>query len=444
MKNKFLHIFITLSGCLVFSVASGQKEGFYISLDKSKLTIPFTSINNLIFIDVDINGVPMVFLLDSGADKTILFSLENVEEIEFLETEKIRFRGLGNNPENVEGFKTAKNRLAITPGLVDNNHDIYIIIDEEFNISSGLGVPVNGILGFEFFKNHVIEIDYIRNKIYVYKDISTIQRKLDKRFKKLDISIENNKPYLAADVIVNNHKSTLKLLIDIGNGDAVWLFQNRVPQTVLPDNNFDDFLGRGFSGEVHGKRAKLDRIIILDYTFEQPYIAFPDTLSIKNVTIQNGAGSVGAEIIRRFTVVIDYNGKSLYLRPNSHYSQPFRFNMSGIEIHHAGLEWTQVVTPDFRSEQERNLLEDRSRTFNYQFELKPVFKIYSIRKNSPAAIAGLLKDDEIISINGKKAYKFSLQEINNLLKSREDKQIRFEVKRNDKILKYTFHLKNIL
>src|SRR5690606_38297820 len=144
------------------------------------------------------------------------------------------------------------------------------------------GIPVNGILGFEFFKNHIIEIDYIRNKIHVYKDISTIQKKLRKNFKKLDISIENNKPYLTADMILNNRKIMLKLLVDIGNGDAIWLFQDKIPQAILPDNNFDDFLGRGFSGEVYGKRAKLDRVIMHDYTFERPYIAFPDTLSIKN------------------------------------------------------------------------------------------------------------------------------------------------------------------
>ncbi len=386
----------------------------------------------------------MVFLLDSGTDKTILFSLENVEEIEFSGMEKVRFRGLGSTLKNVEGFKTSKNTVSAAKDFVDYNHDIYIIIDEDFNISSGFGIPVNGILGFEFFKNHIIEIDYIRNKIHVYKDISTIQKKLRKKFKKLDISIENNKPYLTADMILNNRKIMLKLLVDIGNGDAIWLFQDKIPQAILPDNNFDDFLGRGFSGEVYGKRAKLDRVIMHDYTFKQPYIAFPDTLSIKNITNHNVAGSVGAEILSRFTVVINYAEKSLYLKPNSHYNKPFLFNMSGIEIHHAGLEWVQTIVPVSRYEKEQNLMDSQLRTFNYQFELKPVFKIYSIRKNSPAAIAGLLKDDEIISINGKKAYTLSLQKINNLLKSQEDKQIRFEVKRNNQILKYTFNLKSVL
>src|SRR5690606_18283386 len=303
---------------------------------------------------------------------------------------------------------------------------------------------VNGILGFEFFRNHVVEIDYTRNKIHIYNDISRIRKRIDKKYEKLNLLIKNNKPYLTADVIVNDQKASLQLVVDIGNGDAVWLFQSKISESLIPDNNFNDFLGRGFNGAVNGKRAKLDKVVLDKYTFEQPYIAFPDTLSVKNKTVQNGSGSIGAEILRRFTIVFDYKEQSLYLKPNFYYKESFQFNMSGIEIHHAGLEWMRVDVMGFTSDQNRNLMTDPLKAVSYKFELKPVIKIYRIRENSPAEKAGLLKDDEIISINGKKAYKFSLQEINKLLKSKEGKQIRFEVKRNDKVLKYVFNLKSIL
>src|SRR5690606_14818569 len=151
---------------------------------------------------VQVNGIPMVFLLDSGVDKTILFSLESIEEVEFTHAEKIKFRGLGYNPESVIGFKSSENTISLSQNFIDYNHDIYIIIDEEFNISSGLGIPVNGILGFEFFRNHVVEIDYTRNKIHIYNDISRIRKRIDKKYEKLNLLIKNNKPYLTADVIV--------------------------------------------------------------------------------------------------------------------------------------------------------------------------------------------------------------------------------------------------
>jgi hypothetical protein len=46
----------------------------------------------------------------------------------------------------------------------------------------------------------------------------------------------------------------VKLLIDVGNSDAIWLFQD-VSNKIVPTNNFDDYLGKGFSGDVIGKSA---------------------------------------------------------------------------------------------------------------------------------------------------------------------------------------------
>jgi C-terminal processing protease CtpA/Prc len=81
--------------------------------------------------------------------------------------------------------------------------------------------------------------------------------------------------------------------------------------------------------------------------------------------------------------------------------------------------------------------------FYYKFELKPMYVIFSVRKGSPAADVGLLKDDIIISINNKESHLFSLQEINNLLKSEEGKRIKMEIQRQNQIIKFNFVLKSI-
>ena len=63
----------------------------------------------------------------------------------------------------------------------------------------------------------------------------------------------------------------------------------------------------------------------------------------------------------------------------------------------------------------------------------------NIRKNSPAEVAGLKAGDTILSINGIISYKFTLEEITNLLKADEEKNIEIEVEREGK--NYTFHFK---
>jgi hypothetical protein len=48
----------------------------------------------------------------------------------------------------------------------------------------------------------------------------------------------------------------VKLLIDVGNSDDLF-FQDVSNKIKVPTNNFDDYLGKGFSGDVIGKRARI-------------------------------------------------------------------------------------------------------------------------------------------------------------------------------------------
>ena len=91
-----------------------------------------------------------------------------------------------------------------------------------------------------------------------------------------------------------------------------------------------------------------------------------------------------------------------------------------------------------------DLAEERVVNLKYKFSLKPIFKINSIRKNSTAEISGLQKDDIIIAINQKDTYKYSLQEINEILKSEDGKWIYITIERNNKIIKFKFQLKKLL
>src|SRR6476620_4744543 len=84
---------------------------------KKKVTIPFKFINNLIFIPINVNGEELTFLLDTGVEETILFSLDDKEQIEFFHVEKIKLKGLGSN-DAVDAYKSSKNKLE-AKGLVD-------------------------------------------------------------------------------------------------------------------------------------------------------------------------------------------------------------------------------------------------------------------------------------------------------------------------------------
>ena len=435
--------YIILFFGLLASFTLKAQDDFLIEKHKKKVTIPFKLINNLVFIPIKVNGIELNFLLDSGVEETILFSMEDKKEVSFKNVQKIKLRGLGSE-EEIEGLKSTNNVLE-THGLMSVNHMVYIILDQSFNLSSHIGIPVNGIIGHKFFRNNIVEINYQKKKIFVHQNNEEVKKKFDKKFKTLPITIERSKPYIVAKAVVDDVSVPAKLLIDIGNSDSFWIFQN--DKIKLPAKNFPDFLGKGFSGDIEGHRAKISKFSIADFEFKNPIVSFPDSSSIKNVKmVTNRIGSVGGEILKRFTIILDYADQKMYLKKNNKFHDPFSYNKSGITVQHNGLQWVQetvhfemvkVVTgTDEMNRDSRS----RDENFRYKFQLKPVYEIVNVRKNSAAEKCGLKKGDVIVTINGNNPYKYTLQQINNLLKSEDEVWINLEVERESVILKFRFHL----
>ena len=438
---------IVLYVVFLFVINSWGQNGFKFESTKNRIVIPFKFINNLVILPMEVNGTTLNFLLDTGVQETILFSLEDKEQVTFENIEKIKFRGLGSN-EPFDGFKSSSNKIAVQK-YVDYNHDIYIVLDQNINISSQVGVPVNGIIGYHFFKNNAIAIDYRKKKIIIYKNISTISKKIDKKYTKIAMTIEECKPYIESKIQFENNQSiSAKMLVDMGNSDALWLFKERDSKISIPKNNFDDYLGMGFSGVVYGKRARISTFEIEKFKFNKPIVSFPDSLAINPIgMVKDRVGSIGAEIIKRFSVIFDYPNNQIYLKKNSHFQTLFNYNMSGLEIQHEGLQWVQELYEE--KPNNSGVIMDMSgdrvlKNLRYKFELKPTYKILTVRKDSPADKAGLKKGDIILKINHRKAYDFTLQEINDLLKSEENRTIQIEVDRNGNPMNFKFQLKNII
>ena len=155
MKKIFTLIIIFF--CL--SNLSYSQGKFIVQNKKRSDKIRFKLINNLIVIPVEINGVELSFLLDTGVSKPIIFNFLNVSDtLKIKDTEKIFLRGLGEG-ESVEALKS-KNNVFKIGDAIKLNQDLYAVFDANLNFAPRLGVPIHGILGFDFFKDLVIEINY--------------------------------------------------------------------------------------------------------------------------------------------------------------------------------------------------------------------------------------------------------------------------------------------
>lgn len=411
-------------------------------MDAKKVVIPFKLINNLIFIPISVNGAELTFLLDTGVAETTIFSLEN-KEMKLSPLESVKFSGLGGNA-SILGFKSDHNVGKIGKHFVNDSFALFIIPDQDFNISSHVGIPVNGIIGYHFFKNHPVMIDYASKKITVYQDNELFNKKI-KKFSEMPISIERNKPYVLADVEMTNNKKGSKLLIDLGNSDAIWLFPALIKNFVYNRPNIDDFLGRGFNGDIYGKRSRIHNFYLGDFKFIKPLTAMPDEFSIQHVNlVDERKGSVGGEILRRFTAAFDYPNEKLYLKKNGDYNDPFHFNMSGLDFQQDGMQWEKdmVNLETKRKDNGTTGVELINNSLQYKFVLKPLFSIAGVRKDSPGDKAGLKKGDQLITINGRKTSEMTLNSIMEMMKSDEGKTINMVITRKNQELKLSFTLED--
>jgi hypothetical protein len=426
-----------------------SQDGFQFENGKNKIVIPFKLVNNLIIISANINDVPLNFLLDTGVEESILFSLEETDQIIFSDLQKIKIKGFGKK-EAFDGFKSTSNKFKLK-NFIDRNHILYLILDQDVNISSKVGVPVNGILGYHFFKNHLVKIDYDAKKITLYKNKQKQLIKLENNFTKSVLAVHDGKPYLNTNIKISEKDSLFeaKLLIDTGNSDAVWLFKNKSEKVTIPKNSIRDYLGRGFSGDVFGYRGRISSFQIENLLLKETIIAIPDSNDTKDVdeSTINRLGSIGGEIMKRYQVYFDYSSNALYLKKSNTYNEPFNFNMSGIEVQHQGLQWVQESFEN-NPAMSNNLFDGNgnkvANNLRYKFELKPVYIITSVRENSNAEEVGIKKDDIIVKINNNPAYNYSLQDINELLMSEEGKSIEIVVDRKGRFYTFKIKLKRII
>jgi hypothetical protein len=263
------------------------------------------------------------------------------------------------------------------------------------------------------------------------------------------MSVEGQKPYIITEVQQTKDFFSAKMLIDLGNSDALWLFPNRIPNFNYNHPNIDDFLGRGFNGDIYGKRSRIHAIKIGSTLLDKPIAAMPSAESVQSMNfVKDRIGSVGSDILKRFIIALDYKNGFFYFKKTSSVNSPFKFNMSGLDIKHDGMKWERdLVRVDLPKSSENDnekgkKIELSQSEFQYKFVLKPEYSVAGVRGDSPGFLADIQKGDKLLEINGKRVSEMDLQQINEVFSSDEHKSIKIKLLRNSLTLNKELILKD--
>ncbi len=397
--SKILIILFTQLLILLSFKIEAQIPGFFMKNDSKKTTVSFLNSNNLIIIPISINGNdPVNFLLDTGVKTNILFSKKLGDK---LGMEYVRSLNLvGADGKTVLTASVSINNH-LDAGNVEGISQTILVLDEDFfELESVIGIPVYGVIGHEFFKLNPVKIDYDKARLTFYAENKMRWRPIG--FRKIDISIENNKPYLSSKVRqIGGSTLSAKLLIDTGANHGLLLNQETSDKIVLPPFKLESDLGRSLGGDLFGWIGRTKQLNIGGLKFYDIITSFPDETDYSYVIKETGRqGSLGSEVLSRMEMVIDYPRERLLYKKSSTYINPFEYDMSGI-------------TPKILPSEERRIY------------------VAQVKQSSAAAIAGIKVFDEIIKISNIPIEFWQITDIIKLFRSEVGKRVSITILRAD-------------
>lgn len=391
-KTKLLHIAgLIYLLCFSFSPVKAQ----YFDIDKGSRTVrlPFKLIRNLVIIQLQINDRgPFNFILDTGVGLMIITDPKMVDSIGLQNKRIIKMSGLGEG-DAYEAYVTPPLKIQI-PGLTSYDVAAAILKTDHFNLSNFVGMPIHGLLGYEFFNNLAVKLNFTDSTLIVYRP------KDNRSFRKgtkIPLSIEEHKPYVQALITLpNGTQQQCKLIVDLGAGHPVSL-ENMIKKNGLPQKFISANLGVGLNGPISGFLSRINEVDIGKYKMKGVITSFPndyDEETMKYLSVKRD-GNLGIGILKKFTVVFDYHDNSMYLKPNVNYPEPFEHDMSGMEYYAAA-------------------------------DLKHII-VSRVEPGSAADEVGIEKDDEIVGINFKPVKDMTLEQIDELFKSRDERSLLLEI-----------------
>ena len=445
--NKHILSLVLFLAFLFSSSIQGQSGFRFVNPKTQKTKIKFKLINNLIVIPLNINGKDLSFILDTGVSKTILFNLSSKDSLRLQDVEEAKLLGLGDG-KTVSSLLSRGNTFKIND-IISKNEPIYVLVKDRFDLSSKMGITINGIIGYRLLKDMIVKVDYNKKTITFYnRKIAAIE--FCKKCQVLPMELINNKPYINIQAqldTIGNKMTDVKVLIDSGGSDAAWLFEHTKENIITPKRYFRDILGEGLSGTIYGNRSRIPKLKLGNFEILDPTISFLDSVSTSIARkIKDRNGSLGGNILKRFRIWFDYKNNTVAFKKARSLKGGFNYNMSGLEVLHNGKRLVKVKESSkpvggYDTQSATSANNSITVLTSYRFKFRPSYVVNQVVKGSPADEVGVLAGDVILSLNRKPAHTLKLNDIISAFQDSDNKRILLVVERGKKRLSFKFRLK---
>lgn len=364
--------------------------------------------DRIVYLPVRVNGAgPFPFVLDTGAgafsalDQTVADSLGLRSEL------LAKGGGAGNDVVDInraDSLSLALDGVAFPPRTV--------LAIPLHRMDPHWGKRKDGLVGGDLLSTLVTRIDY-RHSTLAFHDAASYE--YDGPGEVIPLQIFGNFIFVSARVLLHGREDAVDALLMVDTGVRITTFNSpfslanglakQSPTTVRAVTGFGlGGVSRGIVGRVRG-------IGIGPILIENPVTIF-STDEGGALADSNFSGIIGADILSRFDVVLDYARQRMHLERNGAFAEPFEYDMSGI----------------------RFVMEGR------RFE---VLKVFSVSDGSPAAAAGVSPGDVVTTIDGRDAAGFTRESLRRHME-REGAEVRLTIRRGDAIMDVGMRLRRLV
>ena len=377
---------LTLANAQYFALAGHQK----------KARLRFQMVRDLMVIPLYINHKgPFNFVLDSGVGLMIITDPKLVDSIDVNTKRTLKLYGAGN-AISYEAYATSVLDIVIPGGLVSKYVSAAIFKEDHFGLSNYTGMPIHGLLGYEFFSQLAVKLNFSDSTLIAANPGSF---KPFKRGVELPISIEERKPYIKTNIMMpDGCLAEHKFIVDLGATHPLSLdnkdFHRESVQKSIVAN-----IGMGLTGPIVGVLSRINEINLGKYLFKDVITSFPDS-NIHISYIVPRDGNLGLGLLKKFNMVLDYSKGAMYLKANYRFKEPFEHDMTGLEYYAGGDDLKRVI-------------------------------ISRVEPGSAGEEAGFKENDEITAINLKSIFQLGIMDVDRMFRSKAERSLIIEYRRKE-------------
>ncbi|HEY2068037.1 MAG TPA: aspartyl protease family protein [Rhizomicrobium sp.] len=264
-------------------------------------TFPFDLINNHIYARVAVNGKPLTFIFDTGGSN--LLTPATAQALGLTVQGKMEANGAGSGHMDM-GF-TKVTSLQLGQATLKDQVFAVIPLDQMTPIE---GVPMPGMVGFETFRRFVTRVDYGNHTLTLIDPKS-----FDPKDAGAAIPFTFNGNNIEAPGTYNGAKG--EFTVDTGSRASLTLNSPYATKNNLAlPKDVEMVTGWGIGGPSRSLAQKSGALVLGPYTIQNPVVEI-STDKGGAFAADSLAGNIGAGILKRYVVTLDYDHQTMYLKP---------------------------------------------------------------------------------------------------------------------------------